>query len=373
MTTFLTAHAHAFDSIIFDLGDVLFTWSPAAETPIPPKTLQQILRTATWFEYEKGGISEAECYAAVAREMGLHPEQVRIAFEGARDSLVARSSMVELIRELKQGRKVYAMSNISAPDWEVVRGRLSDWDIFDHVFTSASAKERKPNIGFYRHVLEQTGADPTRTIFVDDKVDNILTARSFGITGVVYDHFNNVERTLRNLCGDPVERAQAFMRANAQHHTTFTSDGHPIKENFSQFLILETTGDASLVENIPEFDGPINFFRGNGQFTTAEFPCDVDTTSIGFTISTVASAHNKSRIMDEILKLRDSDNILQVYFDASRPRLDPVVCINALTFFSANGRGHELQESFDWVEAVLTHRAYVDGTRYYETAEAFLL
>ena len=60
-----------------------------------------------------------------------------------------------------------------------------------------------------------------------------------------------------------------------------------------------------------------------------------------------------------------------MYFDHNRPRVDPVVCINILTFFYTYGRGIQLRKSFEWVYQVLLHRAYVDGTRYY-TAEDFL-
>lgn len=60
-----------------------------------------------------GQISEEECYADVALEMGLSAVDVRRAFQSARESLTSRPCMVDLIRELKPGRKVYAMSNIS--------------------------------------------------------------------------------------------------------------------------------------------------------------------------------------------------------------------------------------------------------------------
>jgi len=48
------------------------------------------------------------------------------------------------------------------------------------------------------------------------------------------------------------------------------------------------------------------------------------------------------------------------------------VCLNVLSLFYSRGRGHELANTFEWVLGVLEHRAYLDGTRYYETAECFL-
>ncbi|KAL1662218.1 HAD-like domain-containing protein [Schizophyllum commune] len=362
----------AIDALIFDLGDVLFTWNAPPSTAVPPKTLHAILDTPSWHDYERGRLTEREAYAAAASELGLDAADVAAAFQGARDSLTSRQSMVTLIRDLKRdGRRVYAMSNISAPDWEVLRTKSTDWDIFDRVFTSAAAGERKPDLAFFKHLISQTGVDPTRVAFVDDKFDNVLAARSFGMQGVVYDDFTNVERTLHNLCGDPVARAFTYMRANAGRHLSFTSTGHVIHENFAQLLILEALGDPALVE-YTTYDGPFNFFRGEGEHTTRVFPFDADTSSIGMTIAEGVPEETKHRVMDRMLGLRNADGVLQVYFDPSRPRVDPIVCVNALCLFHLNGRGHQLEQTFDWVESVLRHRAYVHGTRYYEPAEAFL-
>ncbi|KAL0568899.1 hypothetical protein V5O48_013069 [Marasmius crinis-equi] len=196
-----TPESPVIDTLIFDLGDVLFTWSAETKTSVSPAIFRKILESNTWFEYERGRLTEEEAYSATAREQGLQTHEVRDAFQVARDTLISRSSMVNLICELRPGRKVYAMSNISAPDWKVMQGKHSDWDLFDHVFTSAAVGERKPDAEFYRHVLEATGAEPTRTVFVDDKLENVLAARSFGIHGIVYDVFENVRDELVNLCG----------------------------------------------------------------------------------------------------------------------------------------------------------------------------
>ena len=62
----------------------------------------------------------------------------------------------------------------------------------------------------------------------------------------------------------------------------------------------------------------------------------------------------------------------RTYFDPERVRTDPVVSLNVLSLFYSLGRGHELASTLDWVLGVLTHSAYLDLTRYYETAESFL-
>jgi hypothetical protein len=65
-------------------------------------------------------------------------------------------------------------------------------------------------------------------------------------------------------------------------------------------------------------------------------------------------------------------HLRQTYFDAERPRTDPIVALNVLRLFYSRGRGQEVSPTLDWVLGVLEHRAHLDGTRYYETPECFL-
>ncbi|KAF8502568.1 HAD-like domain-containing protein [Gautieria morchelliformis] len=330
--------------------------------------------TTVIFDLGDGNLTEEEAYSAVAREMNISAGDVATAFKEARESLRSDPTMLDVIRELKAaGRTVFAMSNISAPDWDVLvtKADPSEWALFDQVFISAKAHERKPNVGFYQYVLKATGVDPTRTVFVDDKLENVLTARSFGLHGIVFDDANKVARQLRNLVGDPIQRAQSFLAINKKRLVSVTSRGDVLSENFAQLLILEATGNRSLVDYV-EYPRLFNFFQGVGMLTTHKFPDDLDTTSIGLTVSTHIDLETKHNIMDEMLACRNQDGLVQVYFDDSRPRIDPVVCVNILTLFYRNGRGHELAATLDWVYHCLLHRAYTDGTLYYATAEAFL-
>lgn len=68
--------------------------------------------------------------------------EVRRAFDQARESLVADEALIDLIRDLKtqsDGRlRIFAMSNISPPDWAVLRTKPADL-----AFTSTSSRARE--------------------------------------------------------------------------------------------------------------------------------------------------------------------------------------------------------------------------------------
>ncbi|KAK0219175.1 phosphatase yihX [Armillaria fumosa] len=196
----------SFDTIIFDIGDVLFTWSSTTKTRISSKSLREILASPTWQDYERGKVGEQDCYDRVGEQFSFDPSEVKDAFIQARESLKSDDQMINLIRELKeqsQGRlRVFAMSNISLPDYEVLKTKPADWSIFDRVFTSGEAGERKPDIAYYEHVLKATNTVPSTAIFVDDRPENVLSARSLGLYGIFFDDKQRVQKELRDLLAE---------------------------------------------------------------------------------------------------------------------------------------------------------------------------
>ncbi|KAJ7274232.1 Haloacid dehalogenase-like hydrolase-domain-containing protein [Mycena rebaudengoi] len=364
----------AFNALILDLGDVLFSWSSQTSTSITSGDLKKCVASITWFDYERGRISQEVCYQRLAEEFSLDPREVGAAFEQARGSLTYDHDLADFIQELKsesQGMlKVFAMSNISVPDYIALRAKHANWDIFDAIFTSGAAGERKPELAFYRHVLSETGVDPSRTVFIDDKRDNVLSARSLGMRGINFESAQATKRALRNIFGDPMLRGRQFLKKHARNLSSVTDDGFEIHENFAQLLILEATRDQSLVQ-LEDHPRTWNFFQGESIFTTDVFPFDLDTTSLALTIVKPDEATVHS-VMDEMLEYVNNDGIIQTYFDHRRPRFDPVVCVNILSVFHSHGRGQELTRTRDWVYNVLLNRAYEDGTRYYQTGECFL-
>ena len=207
--------------------------------------LKQFLSSTIWQEYECGRLAEDECYRLVGEKFSLDPAEVRQAILDARESLRPDDTFIRFIRELRNeargALRIFAMSNISAPDYAVARGKPTDWSIFERVFTSAAAGMRKPDLCFYKFVLDEIKAEPSSVVFIDDRFENVLAARSVGINGVVFDDVERVRQTLRNFVSDPVSRGVAFLENRAGHLESETNHGNNVAENFAQLLILEAT------------------------------------------------------------------------------------------------------------------------------------
>ena len=159
-----------YNVLIFDIDNIL----PGHNPNILPNILKELLSSQTWFEYERLG-----------QAFSLTPEQIGSTLDQVRDSRQLNETLVSAIRELKAlaygELRIVAMSSISSPDYEALRANQADWKIFDEVFTSCSEGERRPHFRFYRKVIAKAGIDPQMTIFVDDQVENVLTARSMAL------------------------------------------------------------------------------------------------------------------------------------------------------------------------------------------------
>lgn len=306
--------------VIFDLGDVLLNWSPSTSTCIPPKMMRNMLSSDTWAKYECGDIAQDECYDLISQQFSVSALEVAEAFSQARDSLQPNQAMVSFIQDLKAqfrgGIKIYAMSNVSKEDYSVLSTRLTDWSIFNRIFTSGHAGMRKPNTNFYQHVLRNIQLAPEETLFIDDKTENVLAAKSLGIDSIVFDNNVNVIQSVRTILHDPIGRAFQYLQNYSKEFDSFTDTGVNVPDNFAQLLILETLQERSPVRVEWGSRRSWNYFRGKPLLTPGnEFPDDLDTTSMAL-MTLRPSAEITSSLLEEMLTYVNPDGTFQVSQDA---------------------------------------------------------
>ena len=363
-------------TIIFDLGDVLFHWSAKSVTALPRQTLKCVMLSPIWNALERGEIEETAAFEAIGTELSIDPDFIRAALAQARTTLRVDTELIAKLRELKAstGVRVVAMTNIGKNDYGYLCEFLTDWSLFDQVFTSFEVGTRKPELEFYKFVLREARADPSGTIFVDDKIENVIAARSLGINGIVFESGYKLLRELNSLLLNSISRGRHYLKDNAGKHHSMIEDGTPIHDNFSQFLLLEATRDRSLTTlstNEGECARTWNYFIGKPVGTTAVYPNDVDTTSCSL-LALSPNYKSANLVLDEMLANCNSEGRVQTYFDPLRPRADPIVCVNVLRAFYKYNRGHDLPFTLQFISDTLVNRGCVDGTLHYYSAESFL-
>jgi FMN phosphatase YigB (HAD superfamily) len=69
---------------------------------------------------------------------------------------------------------------------------------------------------------------------VDDKLENVLAAQSFGMHGIVFDDQARVIRELKNICYDPITRGRKYLSAHKGKLTSKTSNNIEFSEVHSK-------------------------------------------------------------------------------------------------------------------------------------------
>jgi putative hydrolase of the HAD superfamily len=113
---------------------------------------------------------------------------------------VAWPDSIGVARELAGSGKV-RLATLNNESEELNRFRIELFglrEVFPTFFTSCWLGVRKPTRHVYERVLGMTQADPGRTLFVDDRLQNLAPAASLGIRTV---QFTNAEKLRADLKG----------------------------------------------------------------------------------------------------------------------------------------------------------------------------
>ncbi|MFN3874694.1 MAG: HAD family hydrolase [Flavobacteriales bacterium] len=95
---------------------------------------------------------------------------------------------IALVRELKQRYQLLLLSNTNAihvPAFEAIIARdlgIADFKgLFHGAYYSCELGMRKPDAGIFHRVISAHGADPARTLFIDDSIQHVEGARRAGL------------------------------------------------------------------------------------------------------------------------------------------------------------------------------------------------
>ncbi|QKX57680.1 uncharacterized protein TRUGW13939_04798 [Talaromyces rugulosus] len=365
-----------YTAVLLELFNVVVKTSLDELTAVPRLAYQSLICYSSTLQYQRNEISYDEYKRHLEAEWNLPPRVIDTMFAQVRGTMTVNTDLLEQLRRLKTttgGRlQIYAVSNASEKDYAHIRSLPVDWTIFDHIFTSAEMGMRKPELRCFRHVLQSTSKSPHEIIFIDPEPENVLTAQSLGMKGIKSTSAAEIEQILHNLILDPLSRARSFLQQHAKQLHSVCENGTIMKENFAQLLILEATGDKTLIElEHKDKSSTWNFFIGTPIFTKSNFPDDLDTTSMATTVLGIEEkeAH---QLLDRMLQYVNQDGLILTFFTDRKNRIDPVVCVNVLTLFYTYGRGHELAPTLEWIRQVVIKRAYMHGTPFYPNPEQFL-
>jgi 2-haloacid dehalogenase len=186
---------------------VLVDWNPEYlyNKIIPDEKERQwflsTICTGDWNELQDEGRSLQEGTEDLVRRYPEHESAIRAYYDRWKEMLGGPiHETVEIFRELKfhTSLKLYALTNWSAETFPVALELFDFLHWFDGRLVSGEEKIRKPFPEIYRLLIDRFSIDPTKAIYVDDNIRNVLPARELGFYGI---HFRTPELFREELKG----------------------------------------------------------------------------------------------------------------------------------------------------------------------------
>lgn len=182
-------------NIIFDLGGVLldlnFQKSIEAFKALGIENFDDMFsqfKADDLFEkLETGKISEAYFYSAIKKRTKLEISDDEI--DNAWNALILhfRTESLEFLEKLSRNYKLYLLSNTNNIHLKFVKGLFTKETgkaLLDEYFIKAWYSNevglRKPGAGIFTFVLQEENLNATETLFIDDTLINIETAKDLG-------------------------------------------------------------------------------------------------------------------------------------------------------------------------------------------------
>jgi len=191
-------------NVVFDFGGVLVRWEPEAviasfyaDDPSRALMRDAVIRHPDWIELDRGTLSESAAIERFAARMRRPVAEMHALMQHIKDSLTPLPDSIALLDELAQrGVPLYGLSNMSAPMFALLKSRHDHWDRFRGIVVSGEVGLVKPDPEIFHHLAERYGLIPAETVFIDDHLPNIESARRLGFHTI---HFADAEQCRREL------------------------------------------------------------------------------------------------------------------------------------------------------------------------------
>lgn len=186
-----------YKNIIFDLGAVIFQWTPEKfldDAKLPSHYIE-IFHSSLWLEHDGGKMTRENVIAH------LPPQYDKELFRGFVSTLTKRMEpippMIQLFHELKaQGFKTFILSNMPLEMHQELDQMHDFFKYADGAVISGKVGQVKPNVDIYQTLLTKYHLDAHSSLFIDDKKENIQAAQALGIDGIICKDPKQVRREL---------------------------------------------------------------------------------------------------------------------------------------------------------------------------------
>ncbi|MBO4374070.1 MAG: HAD family phosphatase [Lachnospiraceae bacterium] len=194
------------DTVIFDIGNVMakFRWREflrdfGLDEEICVRIGNAAMKSKAWDDFDAGMDENEVLNEFIANDPGIEKE-LRMVFSDIGRTIEMYDTSVPWLEALKKaGYRRLILSNLSK---KTVRECAKDLVFLDHVdggILSYRVKMIKPDRQIYRCLIRRYGLNPSHCVFLDDREENIRTARELGMKGIVHKDYESSVIELEKL------------------------------------------------------------------------------------------------------------------------------------------------------------------------------
>jgi 2-haloacid dehalogenase len=191
-------------NIVFDVGRVLVELHPQpivdflSEHGARVADIDALCRSVMLEDHECGRLDGSALLARMAALAERSPALEHVHAKWV-DMFELQPRMVNLAHRLSEHYRVYLMSNVGDIHWAHLSREFSLHRIGHGVLLSYLAGVMKPHAGIYVEAERRFNLTPARTVFIDDRAENIEAARQRGWHGIVHGGYAPTVAALRAL------------------------------------------------------------------------------------------------------------------------------------------------------------------------------
>ena len=192
----MTIVANKYKNIIFDLGGVIlnidYILAVKAFKNIGIGNFDELFSQAhqkkLFDQYEKGQISSADFRTELKKYCKANVDDATIDAAWNSMLLDLPKARLELLMRLKKTHRTFLLSNTNEIHIDTFNAYLQNVfkipDLsghFESLYLSYKVGMRKPDAEIFELVLKENNIQPTETLFIDDSIQHIESAKKLGI------------------------------------------------------------------------------------------------------------------------------------------------------------------------------------------------
>jgi FMN phosphatase YigB (HAD superfamily) len=178
--------------VIFDLAEVLIAGLPRVEEElgrifaVRPDAVLPGLRGETMLEYNRGRLTEEQYWARTLSANGWRGDLAAARAALRRNFHREVPGSAEVLREVAGRHRAFLLSDHGREWIDYILGVHEFLGLFERRFFSFDLGSVKTEPATFEKVLAAIGAPAGECLFIDDFPQNVETARSLGIDGIVF-------------------------------------------------------------------------------------------------------------------------------------------------------------------------------------------